>query len=171
MSVTPKVEITLREYLERTIDDLESYLHTKLNDTEIKANIRMESLKEALNEKEVKTNIRIDALKEATTLAKKEMDVRLENMNEFRGQLKDQGQTFAKITEFNLLKDRINMCFTRDAHDQYAKRIDELLNSLNESRAEARGKATQNQVMISTVLGLVGIMIGLIGVTLRLLGM
>jgi DNA-binding MurR/RpiR family transcriptional regulator len=180
--------ITLKEYLEHKIKDME-------------ANI----------------DIKISALKEATVVARNSMEIRLEGMNEFRNQLKDQTATFARIEElrgctedqkllhitlehlngdlrslesnFNVanasldkrldgmnefreqLKDQAGGFFTKPEHEQFAKRIDEDISSLKETRAELRGKASQNAVFLASVIGIIGIIMGLIGLTLRLIGM
>jgi chromosome segregation ATPase len=145
------------------------------------------------------------------------MDIRLEGMNEFRMQLKDQTQTFARNAELNSctedvktlhiaiehmrgdlqtlesnfnvanvglekrleamnefrdqLKDQAGTFFTKNEHEQFAKRVDDEIGSLKESRAEAKGKASQNQVLVATLIGVIGIIVGLVGLTLRVIGM
>jgi DNA-binding MurR/RpiR family transcriptional regulator len=191
--------ITLKEYLEHKLEDIDKNWEHRLENME--ANI----------------DVKISALKEATVVARNSMEIRLEGMNEFRNQLKDQTATFARIEElhactedqkllhialehlngdlrslesnFNVantsldkrvdgmdefrgqLKDQAGGFYTKDAHDQYAKRIDEDINSLKETRAELRGKASQNSVFLASIIGIIGIIMGIVGLTLRLIGM
>ena len=124
------------------------------------------SLKEYFEHKlvdaEDKVNLKIDSLKEATILARESMDERLGKMNEFRDALKDQNQTF----------------LTKSEHDAYLKYMNDQhiatgkeLADLKKSRDEAAGKASQSQVMIASVIAIVGTTIAVISLMLRLLGM
>ena len=94
--------------------------------------------------------IRIDALKEATDIAKSAMDERLARMNEFRDTLKDQNATFITKSEFLAYQDRISSQF---------KDNDKAIADLRTSRDEARGKASQNQVLIAYVFAIVSIVL------------
>jgi hypothetical protein len=108
-----------------------------------------------LEDMEEKIDIKITSLKEATILARETMNERLAKMNEFRDTLKDQSTTFITKGEYNSFYEKTNIS----------------IKSLDESRAEAKGKASQSQVMIATLTGLIGIIVGIIGLSLRLLGM
>jgi hypothetical protein len=66
-----------------------------------------EYLESKLCDLEEKADLKIDSLKEATSLAKATLDERLARMNEFRESLKDQNQTFVTKNEFNVLINRI----------------------------------------------------------------
>lgn len=85
-------------------------------------------------------DLKVNALKEATTIDRLSMDNRLVGMNEFR----------------NALADQSRMQFTRVEFEQYAKKVDEDIRSLRESRSELTGKASQQSVIIAYVLTIIG---------------
>jgi hypothetical protein len=99
-----------------------------------------------LNALEKQVCTQIVSLKEATSIAKNEMDKRLEGMNEFRNQLKDQSNTY----------------FTKGEHEQFAKRIEEDIRSLRESRASLEGKASQNAVNVSYIIAVMALIISVV---------
>ena len=71
------------------------------------ADVCCEVLQERLNGIDAKHTIRADLTDRMTALIKIELDRRLLSMNEFRDQLNDQAQTFARISEVMLLFDKI----------------------------------------------------------------
>ena len=109
------------------------------------------TLKEYFNtkiqEQETQFNIKVLALEKATTIAAAQMEKRLEGMNEFREALKNQSTTF----------------FTRPEHDLYAKKNDDDIRTLRESRALLEGKASQLSTNIAMVLAIIGLLVSIIG--------
>ena len=94
-------------------------------------------------------DVRLKELEKGNILTKSEMDRRLEGMNEFRRQLDKQANTF----------------ITRIEHDSVCDRI----KSLELSRAELSGKASQSSVITTTIIASLGILIGVIGLVLAIL--
>ena len=103
---------------------------------------------------EKKADIRIAAMEKATTVAYANMEGRLTGMNEFRQTLSDQAGKFP----------------TREELNAYLKSINDDLRMLRESKAQMDGKASQNSVMISLILGVMGLSIGVIGLVSRFFG-
>lgn len=108
---------------------LKEYFDKLMSEAEAKANIRMDAIG-------AKCDLKVDALKEATVLARETMDERLAKMNEFRDTLKDQNSTFVTKAEFKTFCENTAIS----------------INSLNESRSEAKGKASQNSVWVAYVI-------------------
>jgi len=134
------MEVTLREYLERRINDALELIVT-----------------------------RIESLEKAVSVAKAEMDRRLDAMNEFRAALKDQAVSLATRLEHNaLVKDvqalkeqLINYVTHAELSSMQAD-----IRDLRESRAKLEGKASQQSVTVATVFGLAGIVLSFIGIVL-----
>jgi transcription-repair coupling factor (superfamily II helicase) len=100
-----------------------------------------------------KMNGDLRSLENSFNTANVGLEKRLETMNEFRSQLKDQASGF----------------FTRNEHDQFAKRVDEDVRSLRESRAALEAKADQAQVNVALLLSSIGTIIGIVGFLSKLL--
>ncbi len=96
-------------------------------------------------------DIRFQQAERSTDLARSEMERRLEGMNEFRDTLKDQAARFV----------------TREELNAQLVRVDEAIRSLELSRAELKGKASQTSVMITLFLSAVGLAMGLINLLLK----
>jgi hypothetical protein len=87
-------------------------------------------------------DMRFKGVEDKTELAREAMEKRLDGMNEFRDTLSDQASRFVPRTEYNDLKDTVE--------------------GLTESRAELRGKASQNSVIAAYVIAAVSIIISVI---------
>jgi hypothetical protein len=94
---------------------------------------------------------RLCALEKATVTAKDAMERRLEGMNELRAAMKDQASGFISRTE----------------HESTHRALTDDIRSLRESRAEMAGKASQGQVMIAWIMGVVGILLSVISLLQR----
>lgn len=97
------------------------------------------SLKEHL---ESRCDLRMESMDKAITLAKQALDTRLDQMNEIRSAMKEQASQY----------------ITRHEHDFLVSDIQ----SLKESRAELRGKASQTSVIIGYVFSFLGLLIATI---------
>lgn len=95
----------------------------------------------------------IDAVREATTVAHKALEHRLDGMNEFRAALGDQSRTMV----------------TRSEMDASLKSLLSDVDSLKESRAELRGKASQSSVTIAYVFAALGALLGVINLVIDLM--
>jgi hypothetical protein len=102
---------------------------------------------------EKSTQDRLAELDRATTLAALTLRERLEGMNEFRAQLKDQAATFISRTELK-------------AFEQI---VEADLRSLRQARDEAKGKASQQAVNVSTVIAVLGLLMSAIALVSRFL--
>jgi len=98
------------------------------------------------------------AVKESTRLAKEVMDARLAAMNEFRDSLNDQGATFITRPEYSVQHSNL---------EDHLKRVDDDIRTLRESRAELQGKASQSQVNVALLIGVIGIILSLVGLLLQ----
>jgi len=87
-------------------------------------------------------DMRLCNMQKAVDVASKEMDRRLEGMNEFRAQLDRQTRTFVTQIEHDVLCDRIG--------------------SLEITRAELAGKASQTSVIISYVFAAIAVAVAVI---------
>ena len=114
------------------------------------ANNKSVSLKDYINirfnELEKYMKSKFDEIERAGILSQRNLDARLEGMNEFRESMKDQTASFMTRAEINLITER---------NRQNIQEIKELL-------AEARGKASQQSVIIAYLIAFVGIAIGII---------
>lgn len=124
---------------------------------------------------------RIDAIEKAISVAYRSMESRLEGMNEFRNTLKDQNLSFITKAEYQLAHDRlveeikttrdqIARLLTRTEHDASFTRVSEQIKSLELSRAELQGKASQSSVNIAYGISIVGLLVGIIGIILGFVG-
>jgi hypothetical protein len=89
---------------------------------------------------------RIAALENATTIAAENMEKRLDGMNEFRAQLKDQANTFISRNEYVLTIEKL---------------ISDI-KTLQLSKANLEGKASQQSVLVAYLISIIGIIIALI---------
>ena len=99
---------------------------------------------------------RINALEKATEAARVNMDRRLDSMNEIREQLRAQADTFVTGVEHKALCDRL-------------ERLDVGIRSLELSRSELYGKASQHSVNQATLIAAIGIALAIIGIVIRFL--
>jgi len=97
---------------------------------------------------------RIASIRESVKVAKESMDMRLDSMNEIRGQLKDQANTFLPRVEYIGQHQALEQRFTH---------TDEDIRGLRESRATLEGKASQSSVMVAYIIAIVGIALSIIG--------
>ena len=88
-------------------------------------------------------DMRFSDMDDRTELAREAMEKRLDGMNEFRDTLRDQASKFIPRTEYDILCDDVQ--------------------KLKESRAEMRGKASQNSVIVAYIFAVIGIGIGIVG--------
>jgi transcription-repair coupling factor (superfamily II helicase) len=160
--------VKLKDYFDEKINQLKTFFVEKQASCSHHIEAQIESLKEAtviakagMEERLVSAgeeikNIRVvmekmngdlRSLENSFNTANIGLEKRLEAMNEFRSQLKDQASGF----------------FTRNEHEQFAKRVDEDLRSLRESRAALEAKADQAQVNVALLLSSIGTVIGIIG--------
>jgi len=96
---------------------------------------------------------KFDAQEKAVNVAYSASEKRLDGMNEFRKTLEDQNGTFVSNAELEVYKTMIR---------QDLLRISSEINSLNLSRAEIAGKASQGQVIFALIIGIASLVISLI---------
>jgi hypothetical protein len=111
------------------------------------------TLREYLEMRFSEINRRFDENEKATTLARTQMETRLEGMNEFRETLRDQAGRFVTRAELDLVC--TNM--TEKAEGRETR-----IRSLEESRAELHGKASQSQMYGAYALSALAILVGVI---------
>lgn len=120
---------------------------------------------------------RLAAIEKATTIAYDAMNKRLEGMNEFRQSMQDmRGETVTR-KEYDQLRERLSgyaSCSEVDALEQRLEQLFQLrsvqmkeietdIQALNEFRAELRGKASTQSVMIAYIVSAIGIIFSIIG--------
>jgi predicted nucleic acid-binding Zn-ribbon protein len=146
---------TLKELWER-LTSVETTLKQMQRCNDISKD-KLEDVKETV----IALEVEVTSIREAIKIAKDTVDTRLEGMNEFRNQLKDQASTFIPrseyLTHYGALIQRLDM-----------QDID--IRGLRESRAELKGKASQNSVTISYIIGVASLMLALVSLVLRALG-
>jgi hypothetical protein len=91
---------------------------------------------------------RFASLEKTTNLVREDLDHRLAETNRVREQLREQAATF----------------ITRTDHDKLAAEV----SGLREYRASLEGKASQMQVNVAFLVGLIGLLLSLAGLLLRL---
>jgi hypothetical protein len=124
---------------------LERLIDTKLAAVERLLCFKVEALERSVT-------ARLDALDRATQLATSTMDKRLEGMNEFRAQLKDQAGTFLSRQELEAFK----------------ALVETDMRVLRQANAEAKGKASQQSVLVSNIIAIAGLVLALLSLGLRL---
>jgi len=97
-------------------------------------------------------NGRFISQEKAVNVARDAAEKRLDGMNEFRQTLTDQNKTFVAAAEFEAYKTMVRQDLARLSTD---------INSLNLSRAEIAGKASQGQVIFSLIVSILGLIISL----------
>jgi len=114
---------------------------------------------------------RLAAIEKATTVAYDSMNKRLEGMNEFRQSIQDiSGKTVTRM-EFDQLRERLGGYASCSEVDDLDKRMEELrsqVGSLQETRAELRGKASQQSVMIALGISSIGILLSVLSLLEKL---
>jgi hypothetical protein len=103
----------------------------------------LQHIEETMNERLVSQAV-------AVKIAHDAVERRLESMNEFRQSLTDQNKTFVSLAEFDAYKTMVRQDLSRLSTD---------INSLNLSRAELSGKASQGQVLLSMAIGITSLVI------------
>lgn len=116
--------------------------------------MRLEQMDKALDARFIAQEKAIDTASEAS-------ERRLNAMNEFRASLEDQSKTYATLAEFVAFKAMIKLEL-----DQIRSSVD----SLNLTRAELAGKASQSQVTIATIISVAGLLLSVIGIILSIRG-
>ena len=129
--------ISVKEYIESRLDDT-----TKLFETKV----------DALDKATV---LKVDALDKATILASQQMEKRLEGMNEFRESLRDQNATFVRKDEYDT------------KHEALEKTFNVRVSSLEMSRAELCGKASQSSVNVSYAIALLSMLISMASILIH----
>jgi len=102
---------------------------------------------------------RLTAIEKATSLASETLSVRLETMNRIREQLDAQVRTLLPKAEYELFKMQI-----MDDIDNICKQ----LNSLQESRAELKGKADQGALNNTTTMAAISLLLGVMGILISI---
>jgi hypothetical protein len=121
---------------------------------------------------------RLAAIEKATTVAYDSMNKRLETMNEFRQSMQDmRGETvtrsefsqmrerltlYASCAEVDSLRDRVEQM--RQVRESQIKALEDEIQSLSEFRAELRGKASQQSVLIALGVSAVGVFLSIISI-------
>ena len=130
-----------------------------LVETKLKALEKLLCFKISALEKEM--HARLAELDRATSLASDALEERLEGMNEFRAQLDKQAGTFVSDADLKamriLLEAKIDLVKTD-------------VSFLREASAEAKGKASQQSVNLSTFLAVGGILMAAISLALKIFG-
>jgi len=108
--------------------------------------MRLRHIEETMNE-------RLVSQEKAVTVAYTASNKRLDGLNEIRQILEDQAKTFVTKVEFEAYQTMIRQELSRLSTD---------INSLNLSRAELSGKASQGQVLLSMAIGITSLVITIV---------
>lgn len=93
-------------------------------------------------------DLKFNSIEKSTCLAQDNLNTKLESMNEFRASLKDQTAHY----------------ITRIEHEALITKYDSDIRVLRETNAEAKGKASQNSVLIAYIIAIIGIIIGIVSI-------
>jgi chromosome segregation ATPase len=149
------VNVTFRDYVESKIHSLATQIDLRFKDLENQLHSVKDSGKQDL-----------ESVKESTKLAKESMEKRLDGMNEFRQTLKDQTSIFVTLSDHQALEQKLDIEVTnirREFTDKLTK-IDDCIDSLNTSRAKMEGKASQNAVILSTLVSVAGLALAIVAI-------
>jgi chromosome segregation ATPase len=120
-------------------------------------------------EKIEQTKAELTEVKEATRLAKENVDTRLNTMNEFRGQLKDQANTFIPRLEYQVQHESLEQRI-EEQRKSISNRIDaqdKEIKTLTSAKDRLDGKASQNSVFIAYGIGIIGLIIAVVSIFLH----
>jgi len=109
-------------------------------------NMRLKYIEEKISE-------RLESQEKAVTVAYAASNKRLDGLNEIRQILEDQAKTFITKVEFETYQTMIRQDLARFSTE---------INSLNLSRAELSGKASQGQVILSLIIGITGLILSIV---------
>ena len=121
---------------------------------------------------------RLAAMEKATTVAYDAMNKRLEGMNEFRQAMQDMRSETVTRTEFSQMRERLVTLANCSDVESLRQRLEQLyqirgvqikeiedeIQSLAEFRAELRGKASTQSVMVAYIVSGIGILFSLISI-------
>lgn len=128
--------------------------YVDLHDVTLKEyfDMRITDLEKSLDE-------RFSSQEKAVKIAVESSNKRLEGMNEFRQTLSDQTRNYVTKSEYEAGQNAV-----RDG----LYKIQEEIKSLQLSRAEIAGKASQNQANVALAMALIGTLMGLIGLAMNI---
>lgn len=133
-------EVTLREHLERIIDDQKELFVTKLEATE-----------------------------QSRRLAKDSVDARLEIMNEFRSAMADQANRMTTKEEtkqidktISELRGQLAKTITREESRSSLEKMESSVKSLEITRATLDGKASQISAAVATTLSVLALLVSIV---------
>lgn len=107
-------------------------------------------LEKLSDERDKRYDQRYEAQTESQKIALAALDKRLDSMNEFRQQLRDQGNTF----------------FTRLEHDAYMRAVEVDLRELRKSKDILEGKATQASVNVAYLIAGLSLAISIVKIVI-----
>ena len=125
--------VKLKEHLESRCDERTKHHVTLVHQCEFR-----------VSELEKQISARFQWLEQTTRDTKEAMEDRLKGMNEFRDTLRDQSAQF----------------FTRKEHEGYRDSVTAQMATLQDFRAEMRGKATQHSTNVALFLAVIGSVLG-----------
>jgi len=141
---------TLKEHFETLLAERDNRLQQRYD-------AQQDALKAALLAQEKAVATAMTAAKEAVTKAETAAERRFEGINEFRGQLADQQQTFIPRTEANAAIER-----NTERVADLVERVNALASRIDTQQGKSSGIAASWGVLVS-VMVLVGIVAGVVG--------
>jgi len=145
-----KQNVSLKEYFDMRFNALEK----ALSDAEKAHDEHQEEITKSIDD-------RFRAQEKAVVVALQSNEKRLDSMNEFRETLRDQNKTFITRADH----DALIISYQKDIES-----LDDKISSLNEFRAELKGKASQSQLNITFIFTLISFIIGIAGLILGFFG-
>lgn len=152
-----------------TVDTLKELMDQRFSDQE-------KAVTAALAAAERAVEAALAAAEKAVAKAEQAAEKRFEAMNEFRGQLSDQANTFLPRAEYDVqhaaLDEKLNLSVKTlsDRVEQNALNFSNAVGSLNLSRASGEGKTTVRGEIWGYIVGAAGLVAIVVGVLLRLTG-
>ena len=107
-----------------------------------------------LDEQRAYFEAKLEAVDKTMREATESLNKRLEGMNEFRSALKDQNVTF----------------LSRNEYFAQHEKLEADIRVLRESKAMLEGKASQQAVNVSTIIGIAGLLVGVVALIIHITG-
>jgi len=171
--IESSLKITIREFVERIIEERDRLYDTRFRASEIAVNAALAAQEKAVSAAFLASEKAIIKAEEA----QKDYNVR---SNEFRGQLDDQAKTlmprFEAVSTFTAQADKLEamrMFFESRLETQrmsFEKTMDNLnkeIASLRESRSEGVGGKDNHRIMFSYLIALVGIAVAVVALFVK----
>ena len=169
-------KVPLKEHINEKIIALKEYVDVRFGALQDYIDANITRLKEQMDTKLIGyreyIESRLTSLENATAIVAANIETRFQNVNEFRGQLKDQSATFITRAEHEALIKKFDddIKNLRDAnfirrpeYEAALSKVEDDVKILRESKANLEGKASQQSVYGAYAISVLGIILTIYG--------